>query len=224
MRIRLKCPTQKPCFLIGLSKKFGATLLLLTTFAISGCGQRSESPAEWQRRIDANSIELRSIQQEIVSEARRIIEAPQSNFELEVGRKLKEHKGPGPALTPEEQQKLLALVQQQKADTARTEALRDRATELALDSAAIVLSVSEKCHFSGRFGEVADAIKNENIVRKHEQRFWKLKWNYDKTLPSLGFDQAACRTVHSRWEENSDLLRKLFGRGRSNDATDHSDS
>jgi hypothetical protein len=224
MRTRLKRPTKEHYTLIELSLKFGARLLLTTAFAISGCGQRSENPAEWQKRVDENYMALRSLQQKIASEARRVIEDPERNFMLEVGRKLKEHKGPGPALTPEEQQKLAALVQRQKEDTARAKALQDRATELALDTAAISLSISEKCHFSGRFGEVAEAVKNESIVRKHAQRFWRLKWNYDESLPSMGFVQAACRTVLARWENSSDLFRKLFRDSRSNDTTDQTDS
>jgi hypothetical protein len=162
--------------------------------------------------VDENYIALRHLQQEISEEAQRVIEDPQSNFMREVGKKLKEHKGPGPALTPEEQEKLSALVQRQREDTARAKALQDRATELALDTAAISLSMFEKCHFSGRLGDVAEDIKNESIVRKHAERFWQLKWKYDKSLPSMGFDQAACRKVESRWENRPDLFRKQLRR------------
>jgi hypothetical protein len=130
----------------------------------------------------------------------------------EVGRKLKEHKGPGPALTPEEQQKFSALAQRQKEETARAIAVKNQAIELTLDTLAISLAMSEKCHFSGRFGDVAEIIKKHPIVLEHAQGFWELKWNYDKNLPNMGFDQTSCKTIESRWASTSDPFSNLLQR------------
>jgi hypothetical protein len=108
----------------------------------------------------------------------------------------------GHGLSAQDEARYRRIIAEIETATLQIQELNERVAVLAVELAAISVAMVDRCQYEPEFRSEIAAMRDRVLSQfpHAESQFWMRKWEYDRELPELGFDEVGCLQLEARWK------------------------